>query len=364
MTHAYAATADWIALYDELSEEPEERLTCLVEAVDHMAHDSLRQGDYPYASKERPYSEDGFLAAIEQEKEDEAIEYLNGALSSGVEFRELDRAFTRAALAHFNDFGHSLIYVSKVAALVERLGPEVLPQLARNLVRSIIFATREDLLPEFQKLAQHVELYPEKQGTGTTIDDTPYGLTVNKSLDWVVSRARDASVPALYETLLSTSARNLLHYDTKFDDTARQPVAKNASWLFTTHALTFANAARIQCEKFPEFWKLALPQMGCFVGRVRPFIDLELDESPWLVEDESTFLEESQALVLDHGMDPPIYSSHLIKTFWAIRQELKSKTVERKYLLAGLNRFFHSRLRQKHPRRTMHQSLALVGKDF
>ena len=104
--------------------------------------------------------------------------------------------------------------------------------------------------------------------------------------------------------------------------------------------------------------------MGCFVGRLSPFVDLDLDETPWLVEQESTFLEECQTTVLDHGLDPPIYSSHLIKTFWALREELQSETLDRKYVLAGLNRFFHSRLRQKHPQRTMHQALALVGKDF
>ena len=367
MTHAYAATADWLELYDELENDTEARLTCLVEAIDHMAYDSLRRADYPYSAKEKPYSEEAFINAIELEQEEEAIQYLNGALSapSGeVEFRELDRAFTRAALAHFNDFGHSLIYVSKVATLVDQLGRDVLPFLTRNLVRSLIYATREDLLPEFQKLEEHLSLYPKKQGSGTLDGDTPYGMTVNKALDWVVSRASQASVPAIYETLLATSARNLLHYDTKFDDTTRQPVTKNANWLFGTHALTFANAARKQCEKFPGFWNRALLQMACFVGRLRPFIDPQIDEEPWLVEEESAFLNECQATVLDHGLDPPIYSSHLIKTYWAIRQELQSETLERSYVLASLNRFFHSRLRQKHPQRTMHQSLALVGKDF
>ena len=69
MTHAYAATADWIGLYDELEDKTEERLACLVEAIDHMAYDSLRQADYPYSSEERPYSEEGFVAAVEEEKE-------------------------------------------------------------------------------------------------------------------------------------------------------------------------------------------------------------------------------------------------------------------------------------------------------
>jgi nitrite reductase/ring-hydroxylating ferredoxin subunit len=366
MTHAYAAAADWIELFDELEGKPEERLTCLVEIIDHISYDSLRQADYPFSEKERAFSEEGFLAALEREKAAEAIEYLNGALAKGLHFADLERALTRAALAHLNDFGHTLIYVSKVATLIERLGPEVEPHLLKNLVRSIIYATREDLLPEFQKLARQIEHYPNEQGSGTFVSDggTPYGKTVNKAMEWVVAQARKVSPPALYEALLTAGARNLLHTDPKFDETAHQPVAKNANWFFFTHALTFGNAVRTQCERFPEFWRLGLLQMACMVGRGRPFVDPLLEETPWIVEDERSFLEECQAMVLDHGLDPPIYSSHLIKTFWAVREELRSETLDKTYLLAGLNRFFHSRLRQKHPRRTMYQSLSLVGKDF
>ena len=366
MTHAYAAAADWIELYDELEGKPEEGLTCLVEIIDHISYDSLRQTDYPFAEKERAFSEEGFLAALEREKEAEAVEYLNGALGSGMHFADLERALTQAALAHLNDFGHTLIYVSKVATLVERLGPGVEPYLLKNLVRSIIYATREDLLSEFQKLARQIELYPNEQGSGTLANDggTPCGMTVNKAMEWVVARAREVSPRALYEALLTAGARNLLCADSKFDETAHQPVAKNAGWLFFTHALTFGNAVRTQCERFPEFWRLGLLQMACMVGRGRPFVEPLADETPWLVEDEESFLEECQAMVLDHGLDPPIYSCHLIKTFRSVREELRSETLDKTYLLAGLNRFFHSRLRQKHPQRTMYQSLSLVGKDF
>jgi len=365
MTHAYAAAADWIALYDELEGKPE-GLTCLVEIIDHISYDSLRQPDYPFAEKERAFSEEGFLAALEQEKEAEAIEYLNGALDSGMHFVDLERVLTQAALAHLNDFGHTLIYVSKAATLVERLGPEVEPYLLKNLVRSTIYATREDLLPEFQKLARQIELYPSKQGSGTLVHngDTPSRMTVNKAMEWVVARAREVAPPVLCEALMSAGARNLLCADPKFDETARQPVAKNANWLFFTHALTFGNAVRKQCERFPEFWRLGLLQMACMVGRGRPFVDPSADVAPWIVDDEKSFLEECQATVLDHGLDPPIYSCHLIKTLRAVREELESETLDKTYLLAGLNRFFHSRLRQKHPLRTMCQSLSLVGKDF
>ncbi|MBT7646876.1 MAG: Rieske 2Fe-2S domain-containing protein, partial [Rhodospirillaceae bacterium] len=48
-THAYAGTADWLALYDEHAGEPENQLICLLETIGHMSDDTLREASYPYA---------------------------------------------------------------------------------------------------------------------------------------------------------------------------------------------------------------------------------------------------------------------------------------------------------------------------
>ena len=48
---------------------------------------------------------------------------LRGGLAAGLRFPDLERGLSRAALAHYNDFGHSLIYVTKAGRLIERLGP-------------------------------------------------------------------------------------------------------------------------------------------------------------------------------------------------------------------------------------------------
>ena len=47
---------------------------------------------------------------------------IRGGIRDGLEFEDFEAALTRAALLHYNDFGHSLIYVSKAAQLVEVLG--------------------------------------------------------------------------------------------------------------------------------------------------------------------------------------------------------------------------------------------------
>jgi len=62
----------------------------------------------------------------------------------------MEEAFAEAALAHYNDFGHSIIYVYKTTSLVKKLGSDVEPFLLPSLARHLCYTTREDLLPEFK----------------------------------------------------------------------------------------------------------------------------------------------------------------------------------------------------------------------
>ena len=150
-------------------------------------------------------------------------------------------------------------------------------------------------------------------------------------------------------------------YDRAFD----KPVAKSVGWLHLTHGVTFANAARNLCEKYPRVWRPALLQMACFVGRNRPFLDLDLEERSWFVEDREGFLEASHQKILDHGLRDPIFSAHVLKTTVAVEEELRVASPScQRYLLAGLNRFLNSPIKQKHTRRLARQAIGLVRRDF
>ena len=151
-THAYAGMADWLQLYHE-TEEKELKLVCLMESVGHTADDVLREKEYPYTDDSAKYVEQGFIDAVEHENENLAVSMIRGGLRDGLEFKDFERGFTLAALAHYNDFGHSLIYVSKVKELISHLGESVTEPLLLSLVREIIFATREDKIPEFRGYA-------------------------------------------------------------------------------------------------------------------------------------------------------------------------------------------------------------------
>ena len=169
----------------------------------------------------------------------------------------------------------------------------------------------------------------------------------------------------LYDPLLEALARNILHFDTRYGSAFDRPVQQNVGWLDFTHGVTFANAARVVCSRYPRYWGAALLQMACFLGRNRPYLDLGIDESAWQVPAPDDFFATVHERILDHGIRDPIFSAHLIKPATAVAEELPGASAScRAALLAGLNRFLHSPVKQQHVRRLARQAIALVQRDF
>src|SRR5262249_6323065 len=103
----------------------------------------------------------------------------------------------------------------------------------------------------------------------------------------------------------------------------------------------------------------------CFLGRNRPYLDLGIDESAWQVPDPASFFAATHERILDHGMRDPIFSAHLVKTTMAVAEELPLASAScGAAMLAGLNRFLQSPLKQQHVRRLARQAIALVQRDF
>ena len=328
-THAYAVCADWLGLYFENINHPENQLICLTETVDHMAHDVLGHALVPYSKETEPFSEEAFILAIEEENEKKAVALLKGALDSGLHFEHLEKVFTQSALGHTYDFGHALIYVTKAGTVIELLGKEVESFLLVSLTRALCHMTREDLLPEFKNTSRY-------------------------------------SSQNSYEALLEISAKNFLYFNSQFDFAYDKPVSDNVGWLDFTHPITFANAVRVQCQKYPEFWKEGLLQLAYFNDRNNPYVDVDQNSSSWFVKDKNKFFTQCVEKILDHGLNDRIQAAHLLKTFCAVKEEVgstKNKTTE-KFLLAALNRYFHSPMKFKHIRRAARQNMSLVGKDF
>ena len=162
---------------------------CLLECVAHIADDALRMESYPFSHELCAYDEDHFVDAIEREDEKAAIACMRGAIKEKTQFQDVERGLTRAALLHYNDFGHSIIYVSKAGTLID--------------------------MHAWHKLG------------------------INKALELT---ARFSATPAeqLYAALLGASAGNMLAYDLQQQNKVNIPISDNIGWLDFTHGVTFS----------------------------------------------------------------------------------------------------------------------------
>ncbi|MHA1151718.1 MAG: Rieske (2Fe-2S) protein [Alphaproteobacteria bacterium] len=370
-SHAVAAAADWLDLRAwKAKDDPVADLAILTEAIGHFAWDCLREPSYPYPEGRAPYRPDALVAAIEAEDEAAAIAQIRGALGEGLSFADVEAPLAGAALAHYADFGHSAIYVVKTGQLIERLGPAVAEPLLLALVRSLVYAFREDLIPEFRAYGPALEAWPEN----TPSASPPPGAQdfIGLATPAALARACDfaADPRALHRALLGASAWQMLHFDAAVAARNDGPVQDNVGWLDFTHPLTFGNAVREICTRQPHLWPRGLLQMACFLGRNVAYVDRDMDVAEWRTGAEPTeFLAAAATRLLDHGQPEYILSSHLLKTFMAVRAEAAVLSGEsdapevRADLLAALNRLLNTPIKRKFTLRSARQSLDFVARE-
>jgi len=361
-THALAAAPDWLRLRDSAPQGSTASLVPLLETVGHLAWDSLREDHYPYPTGTADYDPDKLVDAVENEDEAAAIAILRGGLKDGLDFACFEEPLSRAALDHYADFGHSLIYTLKAGQLIDALGPEVQEPILLALVRSLIYGTREDLIPEFRHYAKALSAW-DGGGQEPVGPDDFAGLNVNRALDRVV--ASSGRPEDVFDALLGILARGMLHFDLDVDSHTNRSVAHNVSWLDFTHGLTFANAVQSQCAKFPGLWPQGLLQMACFAGRNSAYVDRDYDAAQWRVTDTKAFLKQQRRALFDHAQPEYIVSAHLVKILTAVSEDVTARPDApwAEDMVAAVNRFLHSSLKRKHTLRAARQALTFVAKE-
>jgi len=367
MTHAYAAAEAWLRLRDTFADETE-RLACATEALAHIAFDTLRENVYPFKAESAPWNAGDFAAAVESQDEDAAVALVNGAIGDGLHFADLEAAVAESALAHYNDFGHTLIYLMHVRRLIERLGREAEKPLLLAWLRSLILATREDLLPDFSDYADALASWDRSpRSEALPSADAFEGRSVRELLKSTVAAGGNAPLD-VYFALMEAAARHLLRFDERHALRTDNSVADNIGWLDFTHALTFGHALRQQCARVPRLWPQGLLQLAMFVGRNTRYLDSDVASQTtireWAVADEAAFHERAIAAIIDHGIGLPIFSAHWLKTWSAVRDEVTGGLPDsaRTAMLAAVNRLLAVRFKQRHALRTAHQALGFVEK--
>jgi hypothetical protein len=308
-THAIAGAPDWLALRDRLAgDDPTLGLVPLLEVTGHLCWDSLRWREFPFPEGTRAFDPDALVRAIEAEDEAGAMALVRGAFAQGDGAdgggaAALEGPITRAAAAHYQDFGHSMIYADKTRQLAVALGEDMAETLYLTLARSLVYASREDLIPEFRAYAGSRAAWDGAGAAAVTGEDF--------------------------------------------------------------HALTFANAGRVQAERHPEIWLDVLLQLACFTGRNAKYTDGDQDISEWEVDDPLAFLQTACRQVMDHGQFEYIVSVHLVKLVVAAREELLTRPDApwARVMAAAVNRFLNSPLKRKHTTRTARQALSFVAAE-
>jgi hypothetical protein len=190
-----------------------------------------------------------------------------------------------------------------------------------------------------------------------------YRKSINKSLTATVACSQSPP-ETIYKELLLANAVNMLGFDISQQSKVRVTVSGNVGWLDFTHGLTFANAVRKQCSRFPDLWPQGLLQMACFAGRNAAFTTESYDLDRWSPDDANTAFDEFFNSIFTHGQGEHIVSVHLLKTTLAVQEESERLGPDDgAVLLSALNRFLHSPLKRRLPLRVAHQSLQFVEQE-
>lgn len=267
--HGYAVTADWLTLAKSFADKTggdwEPQLICLSEAMEHMAENALRHPQYPYPETGEFFETGAFVDAVEAEQYDHAIGMVVRGLADGLHWADMHSAFAEAALAHYNDFGHSIIYVYKTKQLLDHLGPDIERFLLPTLARHLCYTTREDLIPEFNGYPPALAALQEnpQAEARTSPPPLPFPASLTQAFDWVVEHAPHHAPEAIYDELLTSLARNLVHYNINYDTAYHRPVQDNVGWLNFTHGLTMPT----RCETNARIFRTC-GRRGCCRWRV------------------------------------------------------------------------------------------------
>ncbi|MBI2255147.1 MAG: Rieske (2Fe-2S) protein [Proteobacteria bacterium] len=361
-THAIGAAPDWLALAQNVPAE--DCLVALGEILAHLSDDARDRTRYPFAPGEAPWNEEQFAAAIEAQDEPSAIRLLRGGLSQPLSSDNWRRVLAKAALSHYADFGHALIYAVKVVDLIDTLGRDVAEPLLCAYVRALCYSTREDLLPEFRSYADELRRWGQAdEGLASIGADMLRRGSAKSTMAMIRGWSAYAGRQVIWPALLEAAAWQLLHADEARFWSIDQRLADNANWLDLTHALTFADAGRQAAALSPELWPAILLQLACFIGRNSAFIDAECDVAHYQVADPGTFWREARAGLLDHGRGRFIISAHLAKTLLAAERLAATQPNLAPLLASALNRFTTAPIKERHTRRTARQMLDLVAQE-
>ncbi len=285
-THSPAAAADLLAL-PELG-VPADPLLCLAQLSDAVG-ETLRR--LPRRDVAAPEVSGGgaiegqpavarLLQQVEAEDLAGAEALLGRMLVEGWAWRHptlaLEPVFLELASAHFLDFGHPLIYVSKYRRLLQTT-PEHQRDLLLGLLANIVYATREELLPAWAGFRKRLATWtPGRIAAARLRTDTEpvaeleaelTSLSPSDALDRVWQALDERSLAAVLKALEGAAAERLWC----FDPERGLSVTSQDTWLSVSHVLTYTRAVASVAPRATDAQLLRLLAFATrFIAAARP----------------------------------------------------------------------------------------------
>jgi nitrite reductase/ring-hydroxylating ferredoxin subunit len=250
--HSIASATDCLAMVDLY--EGDQRALPIVQAIAGIAETERDRPVNPLPDPDRTLPTDpldAFRKAVEREQLDRAQALVRGAIHDGFTAEQMQPWFTAVASDHLLSYGHGAIYCQKAFELLDLIGWHRADTVLPYLVPTIVYGTREDLLPytrPFVRALTSTDLdalaeLPASDGwrDDGTLLTTLLGNDRKAIVPAVAGAMRSgAGVDGVLDVVVETVGERMMRYD----PAGERDLLDDFGWLDITHGLTYANAAR------------------------------------------------------------------------------------------------------------------------
>jgi hypothetical protein len=230
--------------------------------------------------------------------------------------KDVARAVTRLAAAHFLDFGHGLIYATKYLDFLDRTDWEAGEDILGALAYGFVHMTREEVLPDWAAWRRRMERGPEGSADLADLPNLPPG----PALDAVLGSERPL-VERLDAVSLAAATR-LLRFEVAVD---RDPTVEEG-WLWVTHTLTFVDAVRRALPRCDDATGLRLVAFAAWFAAMHRGLDGPDDRGAWratlgVPDDLDLARPHLERRILGDHAARAIFFAHEVKTLEAAHAE-------------------------------------------
>ncbi len=250
--HSIASATDCLAMVDLY--EGDQRALPIVQAIAGISESERDRPVNPLPDPVVAMPTDAaaeFRRLVEAEQLEPAQALLRGGIHHGLTATDLQPWFTAVVSDHLLSYGHGAIYCQKAFELLEMIGWERADTVLPHLLPTIIYGTREDLLPYMRPFMRTLHdadldaLCALPTDSSWRDDGTLLATLLGNDRRRIVPAvsqglAEGAGVDGVLDAVVRAVSERMMRYDTS----GEIDLLDDFGWLDITHGLTYAHAAR------------------------------------------------------------------------------------------------------------------------